>query len=190
MSLSPEDVPLAKAYRLLNHGPTVLVTSAHSGTRNVMAAAWAMPLDFQPPKVLVVIAAETFTRHLVEASGEFALNVPPRSLARATVEVGTVSGRSMDKFQQYRLKTFSAKCISAPLVEGCIAWLECKVIPNAYNQSQYDLFVAEVVSAQADPRVFADGRWKFEYASEDLRTIHHVAGGHFYSIGDVVNANQ
>lgn len=34
-------VPLAKAYRLLNHGPTVLVSAAHGGKRNVMAAAWA-----------------------------------------------------------------------------------------------------------------------------------------------------
>ncbi len=48
-------VPLDKAYRLLNHGPTVLVSSAHAGQQNVMAAAWAMPLDFDPPKVLVVI---------------------------------------------------------------------------------------------------------------------------------------
>ena len=37
-------VPLAKAYRLLNHGPTVLVSAAHDGQRNIMAAAWAMPL--------------------------------------------------------------------------------------------------------------------------------------------------
>jgi flavin reductase (DIM6/NTAB) family NADH-FMN oxidoreductase RutF len=48
-------VPLAKAYLLLNHGPTVLVSSAHGGRQNVMAAAWSMPLDFAPPKVAVVI---------------------------------------------------------------------------------------------------------------------------------------
>ena len=34
-----EAVPLAKAYRLLNHGPTVLVSAAHAGDCNVMAAA-------------------------------------------------------------------------------------------------------------------------------------------------------
>jgi len=55
-------VELAKAYRLLNHGPVTLVTSSHAGRRNVMAASWAMPLDFQPPKVAVVIDASTLTR--------------------------------------------------------------------------------------------------------------------------------
>ena len=48
-------VELEKSYRLLNHGPTVLVSSSHGGRHNVMAAAWSMPLDFSPPKVTVVI---------------------------------------------------------------------------------------------------------------------------------------
>ena len=32
-------VPLDKAYRLLNHGPTILVSARHAGVQNVMAAA-------------------------------------------------------------------------------------------------------------------------------------------------------
>ncbi|MFY7856100.1 MAG: flavin reductase, partial [Rubrivivax sp.] len=60
-----QPVPLDKASRLLNHGPTVLVGSAHAGCVNVMAAAWAMPLDFTPPKVAVVIDKATLTRELV-----------------------------------------------------------------------------------------------------------------------------
>ena len=32
-------VALQHACRLINHGPTVLVTSAHDGRRNIMAAA-------------------------------------------------------------------------------------------------------------------------------------------------------
>ena len=74
-------IPLRHAYRLLNHGPTVLVSSAHAGQRNVMAAAWNMPLDFDPPKVAVVIDKSTLTRELVEASGEFVLAVPTRAIA-------------------------------------------------------------------------------------------------------------
>jgi hypothetical protein len=39
-------VDLAKSYRLLNHGPTVMVASAHAGRRNLMSAAWADPDAF------------------------------------------------------------------------------------------------------------------------------------------------
>ncbi len=56
-----QPVELAKSYRLLNHGPTVIVTSAHAGRNNVMAAAWSMALDFDPPKVTGVIDKNTFT---------------------------------------------------------------------------------------------------------------------------------
>ncbi|TWB38748.1 flavin reductase family protein [Nitrospirillum viridazoti] len=68
-----QPVDLAKAYRLLNHGPTVLVSAHHGGTDNVMAAAWACPLDFDPPKVTLVLDKATATRALVEGSGAFAL---------------------------------------------------------------------------------------------------------------------
>ena len=62
-------VDLAKAYRLLNHGPTVLVSARHAGVDNVMAAAWACALDFQPPKLTVVLDKSTHTRTGGPASG-------------------------------------------------------------------------------------------------------------------------
>ena len=74
-----QPVALDKCYRLLNHGPTVLVSAAHAGEANVMAAAWACALDFAPPKVTVVLDKQTRTRALVEASGQFVLQLPTRA---------------------------------------------------------------------------------------------------------------
>ncbi len=175
-----QPVDLKKAYRLLNHGPVTLVTSAHGGVRNVMAASWAMPLDFDPPKVAVVIDKSTFTRELIEKSGEFALNIPARQIAQAVLDVGSRSARDGDKFAATGLQTFAAEKIAAPLVEGCVGWLECKIIAEAHNQQVHDLFLAEVVAAHADPRVF-DGHWHF--ADDALRTLHYVAGGAFFQTG-------
>lgn len=182
-------VTLNNAYRLLNHGPTVLVTSAHGAHRNIMAAAWNMPLDFDPPKVAIVIDKNTYTRELMEAAGTFAINVPCHAQAEMVVRVGNCSGRELldkspdNKLAAFDIPTFPASEISAPLVAGCVAWLECRIIPEPHIQNTYDLFLAEVVAAQADARVFSDGRWHFE-GHDELRTIHHVAGGAFMSIGD------
>lgn len=43
-------VGLRHASRLLNHGPNVLITSRDEtiDRRNVMAAAWSMPVEFEP----------------------------------------------------------------------------------------------------------------------------------------------
>jgi flavin reductase (DIM6/NTAB) family NADH-FMN oxidoreductase RutF len=191
------NVDLAKAYRLLNHGPTILVTSSHAGRQNIMAAAWNVPLDFDPPKIIVVIDKNTYTRELIEASATFAINVPCVAQIDTVQKVGTHSGRDLedtDKFAEYGLETFPAKEITAPLLKGCVAWLECKVIPEPHNQNTYDLFIAEVVAAYADERVFSDGRWHFEGDDQEtydkLRTIHHVAGGSFFATGEVHQAGH
>jgi len=185
-------VSTSKAYRLLNHGPTILVSSSHNGKQNIMAAAWNVPLDFDPPKIIVVIDKKTYTRELIEASGTFAINVPCVAQIDTVQKVGTSSGRDLkdtDKFALYGLETFPAKEIDAPLLKGCVAWLECKVIPEPHNQDTYDLFIAEVVAAYADERVFSDGRWHFE-GYDKLRTIHHIAGGSFFATGEAHQAGH
>lgn len=188
-------VEATQAYRLLNHGPTVLVTSAHEGRCNVMAAAWNMPLDFDPPKVAIVIDKNTYTRQLIEASGFFAINVPCRAQADMVVKVGSSSGRELlgkaeeDKFKAFDIPTFAASKIAAPLMEGCVAWLECRIIREQRLQDTYDLFLAEVLAAQADDRVFTNGRWLFE-GHDELRTIHHISGGQFFTAGNAIQVKK
>jgi len=183
-------VSLEHAYRLLNHGPTVLVSSSHAGCHNVMAAAWVCALDFAPPKVTVVIDKATATRALVEESGAFVLNVPAAEMAALTVGVGTDSARTVvDKLQRHAVQLFMVEQTPVPLVRGCVAWLACRLIPEPHNQQAYDLFIGEVVAAWADERVFHGGRWHFEHAPETLRTSHYVAGGHFYAIGAPVQVS-
>ncbi|MEE5145174.1 flavin reductase family protein [Pseudomonas alliivorans] len=178
-------VEMEKAYRLLNHGPTVLVSSAHEGVHNVMAAAWACALDFSPPKVTLVIDKMTKTRSLVENSGYFALQVPNRDQLDLTFEVGTQSLIfTPNKLEKAGAELFRIEGHDTPLVAGCSAWLICKVIPEPHNEQTYDLFIAEVVGAWADARVFRDGHWAFETADPKWRSLHYVAGGHFYTIGD------
>ena len=179
-------VPLPKAYLLLNHGPTVLVSSAHGDRRNVMAAAWNMALDFDPPKVAVVIDKSTLTRELVEASGEFVLNVPSRRIAALTLAVGSESGRGIDKISKVGAGSTAAAVVKAPLIDDCLAWLECRVIPEPHIQKSYDLFLGEVVAAWADPEVFANGRWHFPDAQR--RSIHYQAGGNFFATGEPFDA--
>jgi len=191
MSPHFQPVDLKKAYRLLNHGPTVLVSASHAGVDNVMAAAWACALDFDPPKVTVVIDKITRTRALVENSGWMALQVPNAGQLQLTHRVGSHSlAEQSDKLVQAGVELFRVDDYPAPLVAGCSAWLMCRVIDEPHNQQTYDLFIAEVVAAWADDRVFQDGHWVFEKADPALRSLHYVAGGHFYAIGEALDVEQ
>ena len=172
----------------MNHGPTVLVSAQHGGTKNVMAAAWACVLDYgKSTKVTVVLDKSTFTRGLVEASGYFALQLPTKAMAALTHALGSESARDVpNKLEKHGVSTFTVADFELPLVEGCVAWLACRLMSEPHNQQTYDLFIGEVIGAWADDRVFRDGRWRFEEAPEELRTIHHVAGGQFFVTGEVV----
>jgi flavin reductase (DIM6/NTAB) family NADH-FMN oxidoreductase RutF len=187
-------VALHHACRLINHGPTVLVSALHAGQRNVMAAAWSMPVEFTPPRVAVVIDKSTYTRELVMGSDTFALSIPCRALADTTTTVGHTTGRDIttpeDKFSRHGIAAFDGPVLGLPLVEGCVAWLECRRIAEPHSEQAYDTFFGEVLSAQADARVFIDGRWAFTADNAALHTLHHLGGGVYGVIGDVVQGRM
>ena len=182
-------VALEHASRLINHGPTVLISTQWGERRNLMAAAWSMPVEFTPPRVAVVIDKSTFTRELVVGSGQFAINIPGRALADLSLTVGSTSGREVDKFQRYGVQHFAGPTLGLPLIEGCVAWMECRLIPESHTQDAYDTCFAEVVSALADPRVFDEGKWSFRDDNQDLHTLHHLGRGNFAWPASVVKAS-
>ena len=186
MQLSP--VELRHASRLVNHGPTVLVSTEHQGRRNLMAAAWSMPVEFTPPRIAVVVDKKTFTHELLRSSGRFAIGLPCPALADLTHAVGTESGRDVDKFARHGIAWTPGPVFGLPLVAGCIAWLELRHIPEPHTEQAYDTVFGEVVSAQADARVFAAGRWSFSDDNAELHTLHHLGGGVFAVPSRIVRA--
>ena len=182
-------VALEHASRTINHGPTVLVTSAAGGRRNVMAAAWSMPVEFVPPRIAVVIDKKTFTRELVHASGTFGICIPGTALADLTYAVGSTSGRDGDKFTRFGIEAKAGPGLGVPVIEtGCAAWLECRLIPEKHTEDAYDTCFGEVVAAAADSRIFQGGHWDWRPDNADLHTLHHLGGGLFVRGGDTVRA--
>ena len=189
MSDTIRPVELQNAYRLINHGPTVLVSARAGGVDDVMAAAWACALDFSPPKLTVVLDSRTRTRELIEASGACVIQVPTVAQLKLTNEVGNVSLRSMpDKLARAGVELFSIDGYDMPFVAGCSAWLACRILPEPHIQKTYDLFIAEVTGAWADTRAFDGSHWSFERGAPEWRSLHHVAGGHFYATGEPLDA--
>jgi len=184
-------VPLAKSHRLINHGPTVLVSARHGGVDNVMAAAWACALDFSPPKLTVVLDKSTKTRELVEQSGRFVIQVPTVAQLQLTSTLGTHSLASApDKLAASGVQLFGIEGFDQPFVAGCSAWLACELIAEPHNQQTYDLFIGEVVGAWADTRVFRADHWHFADADPSWRSLHYIAGGHFHATGEALPVQQ
>ena len=183
-----QSVPLEKAYRLITHGPTVLVSAQDQQDTDVMAAAWACALEFSPAKVTVVLDKSTKTRNIIEKSGYFALQIPTLKQLNMVYHLGTQSLYDVpDKLAQSGVELFHFPDADIPVVQGCAAWILCELIPEPHNQQMHDLFIGKVIAAYADDRVFRDDHWHYHEVDEEWKSIHHVAGGHFYTIGNAVS---
>lgn len=181
-------VELSKAFRLINHGPTTLVSARHAGVDNVMSASWVCALDYSPPKLTVVLDKMAKTRELIEKTGQFVIQVPTVAQLKLTHYAGTHSLHDdPDKMAHADARVFSIPGNDLPFIEGCSGWLACKVIPELHIQQSHDLFIAEITGAWADTRIFSEGHWKFEHADPAWRSLHYIAGGHFYATGEAMD---
>jgi hypothetical protein len=182
-------------------GKGMVVAQTHVFDLETLAVGQRLPWDSHEThgRLLVTETEETDgvrVRDLVAGTEVCRVAFDPgerrRSRGRYDVASGTlastVSGSRIGVWGKDGRRLFSLPGHDLPLVAGCAAWLACRLIPEPHNQTAYDLFIGEVVGAWADARAFADGRWRLESADPAWRSLHHVAGGHFYATGEALSA--
>ena len=118
-----KEIPLKNAYRLITSGPLVLVSSSYKGKDNVIAIAWTMPYDFDPPKIALEIGEGHLSYEYILKSKEAVINIPVKNMLKKAVGCGSISGKKADKFGLLNLTKEKAKTVKAPLIKECAAHL-------------------------------------------------------------------
>ena len=173
-----------EARRLLTGGPVVLVTTSWHAKTNVMPVAYVMPLSFKPPLVGIAVHPSRHTHDMIRFSEEFAINVPGRSLIHHIQYLGSVSGKELDKFELTKLPTLKACKVGAPLIEGCIGYIECG-LEDALRVGDHTLFVGRVVAASVDDEAF-DETWLL--ADDDHKPLHYLGLSRYAILGEKMEA--
>jgi flavin reductase (DIM6/NTAB) family NADH-FMN oxidoreductase RutF len=158
------------ALRILSGGPVALVTTRWRDSTNVMPAIWITPLSRTPPLLGVVVHPSRYTNDMIRFSEEFALNFPGRDLMNHTHYFGVVSGQDVGKLELAKLQTFKASKVDAPLIEACLAWVECS-LHDALRVGDHTLFVGRVLAAQSEKDAF-DETWTTD--DVDYRPLHYL----------------
>lgn len=167
-----KSIPIANAYRLVNHGPTVLITSRLGGKINVMTAAWQMPVSFRPTLIAISIGHERFSHEMISKSREFVINIPHIGMIKEVLCCGTQSGRDIDKFNICKLTPVKAQKVKAPLIKECIGDIECKLY-SVHEAGDHTIFIGEVVAASVKEGIF-DNYLRVEL--DEAKTLHHLGG--------------
>ena len=169
---------------MLNPGPVAIVTTAWKGTANAAPIAWCTALSMNPPMVGIVVHPHRHTADMIRFSDGFAINIPGPALVKQTAFLGTQSGLTVNKLESAGLETFSPLMIDAPLIEGCLAWIECTV-QDVIRTGDHTLFVGNVVKVQADDEAYAQ-QWLLR--SSEFSPLTFIGGTRYAVIGDPIDA--
>lgn len=169
----------ADARRLLQCGPVAIMTVAWRGMTNAAPIAWTVPLSIEPPLVGCVLHPDRLTGLMARHSEEFALNIPGPALAKQVAFLGSITGIGSNKIEAARLTVFPALRVDAPLVDGCLAWVECGV-ERVERVGDHELFVGRVLRVQALDEAYAQ-TWKLE--SSEYSPLVYLGGNRYGVLG-------
>jgi flavin reductase (DIM6/NTAB) family NADH-FMN oxidoreductase RutF len=157
------ELPLSRAFTLMESGPVVLVTTHDGQKDNIMTISWTMVMDFTP---LFAITTGEWNHSFgaLRKNRECVIAIPTVDMLDKVVGIGTCSGTDTDKFAKFRLTPVQGKVVRPPLIKECLANLECKVVDIV---KRHNIVVLEAVAAYIDT------------ARKEKRMVHAVGDGTF-----------
>ena len=136
-------------------GVTIVCARAPDGRYVGFTANSFNSVSLDPPLVLWSLARRSTSLAAFQAAERYSVNV------LATSQLDLARRFSRPHADRFATVPYRLGWSEAPLIEGCVAWLECR--PHARHRTgDHDLFVGEVVTverATGDPLVFHHGRF-------------------------------
>lgn len=168
------------AYRLLYPRNTILVSCAAKDDKlNIITLAWSMPVSIKPPIIAISIAPKRYSHQIIEETKNFVVNVPTMNIVRETLFCGRRSGKIHDKFKETGLTPLPAKMVQAPIIEECVAHLECRLLRQMII-GDHTLFTGRVLTAYANTDIFDDRLNKFDLMK--AKFVCHLGGDDFSTL--------
>ena len=166
---------LSRCLLFIEPGPVVLVSSYNLETKqpNLMTISWTIALDFNH-HIALCTGPWNYSFDLIMKTKECVVAIPPASMAETVVKIGDISGKDCDKFEKFGIKQLEAEKTDAPLIDGCVANLECKVVDFV---KKYGLIILEVFNVWENEELkdeklfhaYGDGKFVKDGEKMDLR---------------------
>ena len=158
-----QPLDLGKAFTLIEPGPVILVTTHDGQKANIMTLSWTMVMDFTP-RFAITTGEWNYSFTALRKHRECVIAIPTVDLLDKVVGIGTCSRADIDKFSRFALTPVPAQYVRAPLINECLANIECKVIDII---DKHHIVVLSGVAAYVD------------VARKERRMVHAVGDGTF-----------
>ena len=150
-----ELAPVKREFALVM--PVVLVsTQDQKGVRNLAPYSNLTPLLRSTDLIALASWHRRDTLKNIRRTGEFVISVPPLDMADKVMPTARHLPPEVDEFNEAGLTPRPSRLVAPPGVEGCLAWLECR-LHKQYVEKRYVLVVGQVLRLELNDR-FLDQR--------------------------------
>ncbi|RQW05984.1 MAG: flavin reductase [Calditrichaeota bacterium] len=134
--------------------PVTLISVSDGKNENVATMSWVCSVSSNPPLLMVAISPNRYSHDLVLGAGEFAILVLSIHHLELATLAGTKSGKTTIKWDlpQFKKVRKEAQFIKAPLLTGCRAALECRLVDH-HAAGDHTIFIGEIVGSDYNPDV-------------------------------------
>ena len=129
--------------------PAALIVSGRGEQANVMTIAWIGMMSSTPPTIGISMISSHYSVELIQATGEFTVNLPSAKQVEIVDYCGLISGRKRNKFTDTGLTPISAVKIATPIIEECPYNMEC-VVTETLELGDFTMFLGEIVETHVD----------------------------------------
>ncbi|HET8710791.1 MAG TPA: flavin reductase family protein [Spongiibacteraceae bacterium] len=163
-----------KAFTLMEPGHVVLVTTNDGKKNNIMAISWTMVMDFTP-RFAITTGPWNYSYAALTKTKECVISIPTVDLIDTVVGIGTCSGADTDKFEKFMLTPVKGKNVQAPLIQECLANIECTVVDII---KKHNIIVLNGIAAYIDDK------------RKEKHTLHAVGDGTFIVDGRTLSRKR
>jgi flavin reductase (DIM6/NTAB) family NADH-FMN oxidoreductase RutF len=149
---------LVQPFRPVYPSPAALVTSAsEDGRPNIITLGEVFNISIREPVILgIAIAKPRYSHELISATREYVVNFPTSAMVEIVDGCGSISGRHVDKFAEFRLTPVAGEKVGPPLIAECPLNVECRVL-DIWELGDHDLFLGEAVAEHVAEEALDEG---------------------------------
>ncbi|MGC8605953.1 MAG: flavin reductase family protein [Vulcanisaeta sp.] len=129
---------------IMRNYPTgvTIVTTVYNNEYYGLTVNSFTSLSLNPPLVLIAIDKRLQSHEAIDKSNVYAVNILPDDMKDLAIKFATAPRE--ERFKGLKLR---AAKTGAPIIEGSIAYLDCKVTAK-YPGGDHTIFIGEIVDAQ------------------------------------------
>lgn len=122
---------------------------------NLMPAAWHTPLSAKPPLYGTLISPKRYTFDLLEKAEGFTVNFLMHEQAQLIAQIGSTSGRNIDKPTHFKIPTDRAGKVNGLIMSSGYAAYECEKY-KMHEYGDHYLLVGRILMIHVEENVLRE----------------------------------